>query len=454
MIITSTEDTITAIATPPGSGAISVIRVSGAQAFDIADKIFFGQIKISEAASHTIHYGRIINSTGELIDDVLISIFKTPHSYTGEDSIEISTHGNPLILKKIVELLVQSGARLAEPGEFTKRAFLNNRIDLSQAEAVIDLISARTDTALRGARNQLNGILSKKIGFLKNNLLNAISLVEIGLDFAEEDIEFIENKELLKKIKNVSGEIDNLLASYSFGKVIKDGVNVVIIGKPNVGKSSLLNYLLKESRVIVSSIPGTTRDIIREEISIDGILFRMFDTAGIRNTQNEIEKEGVMRSREAIKNSDIVILMNDTVQEYSFDIFSEVCSFIDKKKIIPVVNKIDLIDNQNYLNGDLGISAKTGEGINHLLEHLKEMAIKNSNYTEKSAIVSNVRHYQCLENTKNSLENAKESILNKYSGEFVAVDLRNAITNLSEIIGEVTTEDILSNIFQKFCIGK
>jgi tRNA modification GTPase len=454
MIITSTEDTITAIATPPGSGAISVIRVSGAQAFDIADKIFFGQIKISEAASHTIHYGRIINSTGELIDDVLISIFKTPHSYTGEDSIEISAHGNPLILKKIVELLVQSGSRLAEPGEFTKRAFLNNRIDLSQAEAVIDLISARTDTALRGARNQLNGILSKKIGFLKNNLLNAISLVEIGLDFAEEDIEFIENKELLKKIKNVSGEIDNLLASYSFGKVIKDGVNVVIIGKPNVGKSSLLNYLLKESRVIVSSIPGTTRDIIREEISIDGILFRMFDTAGIRNTQNEIEKEGVMRSREAIKNSDIVILMNDTVQEYSFDIFSEVCSFIDKKKIIPVVNKIDLIDNQNYLNGDLGISAKTGEGINHLLEHLKEMAIKNSNYTEKSAIVSNVRHYQCLENTKNSLENAKESILNKYSGEFVAVDLRNAITNLSEIIGEVTTEDILSNIFQKFCIGK
>ncbi len=454
MIITSTEDTITAIATPPGHGAISLIRVSGAQAFDIADKIFSGQIKISEAASHTIHYGRIINSTAELIDDVLISIFKTPHSYTGEDSIEISTHGNPLILKKIVELLVQSGARLAEPGEFTKRAFLNNRIDLSQAEAVIDLISARTDTALRGARNQLNGILSKKIGFLKNNLLNAISLVEIGLDFAEEDIEFIENKELLKKIENVSGEIDNLLASYSFGKVIKDGVNVVIIGKPNVGKSSLLNYLLKESRVIVSSIPGTTRDIIREEISIDGILFRMFDTAGIRNTQNEIEKEGVMRSREAIKNSDIVILMNDTVQEYSFDIFSEVCSFIDKKKIIPVVNKIDLIDNQNYLNGDLGISAKTGEGINHLLEHLKEMAIKNSNYTEKSAIVSNVRHYQCLENTKNSLENAKESILNKYSGEFVAVDLRNAITNLSEIIGEVTTEDILSNIFQKFCIGK
>ncbi|MGE5798659.1 MAG: tRNA uridine-5-carboxymethylaminomethyl(34) synthesis GTPase MnmE [Ignavibacteria bacterium] len=453
MIISSTEDTITAIATPPGCGAISIIRVSGAQTFDIADKIFSGQIKISEAGSHTVHYGRIINSTGD-IDDVLISIFKTPHSYTGEDSIEISTHGNPLILKKIVELLVQSGARLAEPGEFTKRAFLNNRIDLSQAEAVIDLISARTDTALRGARNQLDGILSKKISFLKNNLLNTISLVEIGLDFAEEDIEIIENKELLKKIENVSCEIENLLASYSFGKVIKDGVNVVIIGKPNVGKSSLLNYLLKEPRVIVSSIPGTTRDIIREEISIDGILFRMFDTAGIRDTQNEIEKEGVLRSREAIKNSDIVIFMNDTVQEYSFDILNEACSLVDKKKIIPVINKIDLLNNQNYLNGDLGISVKTGEGIDHLLELLKEMALRNSNYTEKSAVVSNVRHYKCLENTKNSLEKAKESILNKYSGEFVAVDLRNAITNLSEIIGEVTTEDILNNIFQKFCIGK
>ncbi|MGE5810682.1 MAG: tRNA uridine-5-carboxymethylaminomethyl(34) synthesis GTPase MnmE [Ignavibacteria bacterium] len=453
MIISSTEDTITAIATPPGCGAISIIRVSGAQTFDIADKIFSGQIKISEAGSHTVHYGRIINSTGD-IDDVLISIFKTPHSYTGEDSIEISTHGNPLILKKIVELLVQSGARLAEPGEFSKRAFLNNRIDLSQAEAVIDLISARTDTALRGARNQLDGILSKKISFLKNNLLNTISLVEIGLDFAEEDIEIIENKELLKKIENVSCEIENLLASYSFGKVIKDGVNVVIIGKPNVGKSSLLNYLLKEPRVIVSSIPGTTRDIIREEISIDGILFRMFDTAGIRDTQNEIEKEGVLRSREAIKNSDIVIFMNDTVQEYSFDILNEACSLVDKKKIIPVINKIDLLNNQNYLNGDLGISVKTGEGIDHLLELLKEMALRNSNYTEKSAVVSNVRHYKCLENTKNSLEKAKESILNKYSGEFVAVDLRNAITNLSEIIGEVTTEDILNNIFQKFCIGK
>ncbi|HVO74250.1 MAG TPA: tRNA uridine-5-carboxymethylaminomethyl(34) synthesis GTPase MnmE [Ignavibacteriaceae bacterium] len=454
MIITSTEDTIAAIATPPGNGAISIIRVSGSQTFEIADQIFLGQIKLSDAPTHTIHYGRILDHPDELVDDVLVSVFRNPHSYTGEDCVEINTHGSPIIQKKIIDLLVHSGARLAEPGEFTKRAFLNNRIDLAQAEAVIDLINASTDASLRGARNQLDGLLSKKIGFLKNNLVNAISLVEIGLDFAEEDIEFIEYKELLERIETVSGEIEKLLASYSFGKIIKDGVNVAIIGKPNVGKSSLLNYLLKESRAIVSSIPGTTRDIIREEISINGILFRLFDTAGIRITQNEIEKEGVARSREAIKNSDIIILMNDAVQEYSGDLLNEISSFVEKHKIISVINKIDLIENRDCFKNNIGISAKTGEGINHLLDSLSKAALKHSNYSEKSAIVSNTRHYQCLKNANDSLENAKESIINSYSGEFISVDIRSAITNLSEIIGEVTTEDILKNIFQKFCIGK
>jgi len=454
MIITSTEDTITAIATPPGTGAISIIRVSGSQALNITDKIFYGRIKLPEVDSHTIHYGQIIGSSEEIIDDVLVSVFKKPHSYTGEDSVEISTHGSPLILKKIIELLLESGARHAEPGEFTKRAFLNNKIDLAQAEAVIDLINARTDVSLRGARNQLDGLLSKQVSFLKNHLVNAITLVELGLDFAEEDIEFIENSVLLNKIDAVICEIDNLLSTYSFGKVIKDGVNVAIVGKPNVGKSSLLNYLVKESRVIVSSIPGTTRDIIREEISIDGVLFKLFDTAGIRITQNEIEKEGVYRSREAIKNSDIVIIMNDTVQEYSADIYNEVCSLVEKSKIIPVINKMDLNRSFYNIHNDLGISAKTGEGIGILLDRLKKMALENSIYTEKSAIVSNVRHYRCLQNTKVSLENARKSVIDRYSGEFISIDLRNAANNLSEIIGEVTSDDILNNIFQKFCIGK
>jgi tRNA modification GTPase len=454
MIITATEDTITAIATPPGVGAISVIRVSGSQAIDITDKIFRGRVKLSEADTHTIHYGQIKNFSEELIDDVLVSIFIKPHSYTGEDSVEINTHGSPLIQKKIIELLVQSGARLAEPGEFTKRAFLNNKIDLAQAEAVIDLINARSDVSLRGARNQLDGLLSKKVSFLKNSLINAISLVELGLDFAEEEMEFIQSHELNEKLDTIIAELDSLLATYSFGKVIKDGVNVAIVGRPNVGKSSLLNYLLKESRVIVSSIPGTTRDIIREEIFIDGVFFKLFDTAGIRVTQNEIEKEGVSRSREAIKNSDIVIFMNDAIQEYSFDLFKDVCSLVNENKIIRVINKIDLNRSSNSIHKDLGISVKTGEGIEILMDCLKKMAFENSIYTEKSAVVSNVRHYQCLSNAKDSLTMAKQSIIDNYTGEFISVDLRNAVSNLSEIIGEVTTDDILNNIFQKFCIGK
>lgn len=454
MIITATEDTITAIATPPGVGAISVIRVSGSQAIDITDKIFRGRVKLSEADTHTIHYGQIKNFSEELIDDVLVSIFIKPHSYTGEDSVEINTHGSPLIQKKIIELLVQSGARLAEPGEFTKRAFLNNKIDLAQAEAVIDLINARSDVSLRGARNQLDGLLSKKVSFLKNSLINAISLVELGLDFAEEEMEFIQSHELNEKLDTIIAELDSLLATYSFGKVIKDGVNVAIVGRPNVGKSSLLNYLLKESRVIVSSIPGTTRDIIREEIFIDGVFFKLFDTAGIRVTQNEIEKEGVSRSREAIKNSDIVIFMNDAIQEYSFDLFKDVCSLVNENKIIRVINKIDLNRSSNSIHKDLGISVKTGEGIEILMDCLKKMAFENSTYTEKSAVVSNVRHYQCLSNAKDSLTMAKQSIIDNYTGEFISVDLRNAVSNLSEIIGEVTTDDILNNIFQKFCIGK
>lgn len=453
-MITSAEDTITAIATPTGSGAISIIRLSGPQAIEITDKIFYSKISLTKAASHTIHYGNIKDADDQIIDDVLVSVFKNPHSYTGEDIVEISTHGSPLISKKIIELLLRSGARLAEPGEFTKRAFLNNKIDLAQAEAVIDLINARTEVSLKGARNQLDGLLSKKIAFLKENLTNAISLVELGLDFAEEDIEFIENKELLEKIETITFEIVKLLSTYSFGKVVKDGVNVAIVGRPNVGKSSLLNYIVKESRVIVSDIPGTTRDIIREDISIDGILFRLSDTAGIRITENEIEKEGVSRSRDAIKNSDIVILMNDTLQDYSQEILDEVLFIVPESKVIYVVNKIDLKREIEVPFEIIKISAKTGEGMDQLLDKLKKKVFHSFVYTEKSAVVSNLRHYDCLRNAKDSLLSAKKSIMCKYSGEFVSVDLRNAADNLSEIIGEVTSEDVLNNIFQKFCIGK
>jgi tRNA modification GTPase len=448
-----TEDTITAIATPAGFGAISVIRVSGTNSFIVVDKIFRGKTRLMDSESHQIHYGKLVDENENLVDDVLVSVFRNPHSYTGEDSVEISTHGNPLISKKIIDLLLKSDIRLAEPGEFTKRAYLNNRIDLTQAEAVADVISSRTDASLRGARNQLDGLLSKKVDELRSSLVNAVSFVELELDFAEEDVEFINLEELRKRISVIKNEIVTLLKSYSFGRVIKDGVNVALVGKPNVGKSSLLNYILKESRAIVSHIPGTTRDIIREDVSIDGILFRLFDTAGIRISEDLVEKEGVFRSRQVVKDADIVLLINDVVQGESEELLKEIYSLIDEKKVLHVMNKIDL-SNESNSNQELGISALTGEGIENLFKQMKEKALGSSSYSEKGAIVSNSRHFECLRRAKESLEKAEESIINKMSGEFISVDIRKAADDLGEIIGIVTSDDILNNIFTKFCIGK
>jgi tRNA modification GTPase len=447
------EDTIVALATPAGTGAISVIRVSGPSAINSVDKVFFGKKKLTETDSHTIHYGKVISKDEELIDDVLVSVFKKPNSYTGENVVEISTHGNPLIAQRIIEQLLLDNVRLAEPGEFTKRAFLNNRIDLSQAEAVADVINARTDASLHGSRNQLDGLLSQKVNELREMLINASSFVELELDFAEEDLEFINKDELIKRINNVINEIDKLLSTYSFGRVIRDGVNVAIVGQPNVGKSSLMNYILKESRAIVSHIPGTTRDVIREEVSIDGVLFRMFDTAGIRKSKDEIEKEGVLRSREVVKNSDFILFIGDVEQLFSDELYIELRNLNKHENIIRVLNKIDL-ETKNNIESDAKISAKTGKGIDALLNLLKEKALGNSMYSEKTAIVSNMRHYDCLKRAKESLLTAKQSAEKKMSGEFISMDLRNAENDLAEIIGEVTNDDILNNIFTKFCIGK
>lgn len=453
MLLTQNEDTIVALATPAGVGAISVIRVSGPLSFSAADKIFAGKIKIADSASHTIHYGKIYDSRGELIDDVLVSVFKAPNSYTGEDSIEISTHGSQLIVQKIIRVLIENGVRLAEPGEFTKRAFLNGRLDLAQAEAVADVINSRTEASLKGARNQLNGLLSQKIEALREMLINSSSLIELELDFAEENIEFVSLNEVKENIESIIEEIDRLLESYSFGKVIKDGVNVALVGVPNVGKSSLLNYILKESRAIVSEIPGTTRDIIREEVSIDGILFKLYDTAGIRFTEDIIEKEGVYRSRDAVRNSDIVIFINDAVNGFSLELFNELLELTSENRIIKIANKIDLKPDVNFSN-DVKVSAKTGEGMDLLFKKLKIKALGTESYSEKTAIVTNLRHYNALLKAKEFLLNAVESINSKMTGEFIAVDLRNAESSLGEIIGKVTTDDILNNIFAKFCIGK
>jgi tRNA modification GTPase len=453
MILSQNEDTIVALATPAGVGAISVIRVSGPLSFQAIDKIFVGKTKISSSATHTIHYGKIFEESGEVIDDVLISVFKSPNSYTGEDSIEISTHGSSLISEKIISLLLKYNIRLAEPGEFTKRAFLNGKIDLAQAEAVADIINSRTEASLRGARNQLDGMLSKKINSLREILINTSSMIELELDFAEEGFEFISNEKILSNIRLIESEITELLKTFSFGRIIRDGVNVALVGKPNVGKSSLLNYLLKEARAIVSDVPGTTRDIIREELSIDGILFRLFDTAGIRTSEDSIEKEGVLRSKDVIKNADIVLFMNDVNTGFSSDLYSELSSLSSEEKILKVVNKIDLKKNIES-KFEVGISTKTGEGIEQLFSQLKTKALGTKAYTEKTAVVSNIRHFSILSKAKENLQSAINSIDDKMSEEYISVDLRNAEISLGEIIGKITSDDILNNIFSKFCIGK
>ena len=447
-----TEDTIVAIATPPGVGAISVIRISGADAISAADSIFTGKSKLSDSRSHTIHYGNIVYDN-EVIDDVLVSVFHNPNSYTGEDAVEINTHGSPLIIKRIMELLILSGVRAAEPGEFTKRAFLNNRIDLAQAEAVADIISARTDASLRGARSQLDGMLSAKVSELREKLIKISSYIELELDFTEEDIELIKKDELIKNIDEIILEIKNLLSTYSFGRVIRDGVNVAIVGKPNVGKSSILNYLLKESRAIVSEVPGTTRDIIREEVSIDGILFKLYDTAGIRFSEDVVEKEGVSRSIEAVKIADMVLLIGDTELGFSEELNDEVSKLNEAGAAIKVLNKIDL-NPECKINSNYRISAVTGEGIDLLMAGMTEASLGSSNYSEKDAIVSNIRHYNCLKRANVNLIKAKETTASKLTEEFIAADLKAAESDLGEIIGLVTPDDILNNIFSNFSIGK
>ena len=447
------EDVIAAISTPVGVGAISVIRISGQGCLKKIDQIYTGKTELEKALPNTIHYGKIVSKNKETIDDVLISVFKNPHSYTGEDSAEISTHGNPLITQKILERLTEVGVRLAEPGEFTKRAFLNGKIDLSQAEAVVDIINSRTNASLKGARNQLDGLLSKKVNSLREMLVNASSLIELELDFAEEELEFISYAEVEEKLDEIINELKVLVNSYRIGKIIKDGVNVVLVGKPNVGKSSLLNYILKESRAIVSHIPGTTRDVIKEEVSIDGILFKLFDTAGIRLTEDEVEKEGVLRSIEAIKNADVVVLINDIEKGFDDELNKEIFALNKKDNIFYVTNKIDLKKKGVSYKGLL-VSAKTGEGMEDFLKVLKQKSFGAEVFSEKNAVVTNVRHKEALNKAIEFLNNGKKAIAQKLSGEFIAVDLRNAENALGEIIGKVTTDDILNNIFSQFCIGK
>lgn len=449
----NTDDTICAIATANGVGAIGVVRVSGKKALKHTSKLFSKDL--TNKASHTIHFGTISNSNGELIDEVLISIFEEGKSFTGEESAEISCHGSPFIQQKIVQALLEEGCRMAEPGEFTQRAFFNGKLDLSQAEAVADLIASQSKKAHNIALKQLRGGFSSELKELREKLINFASLVELELDFAEEDVEFADRTELKNLVTSVLQYIRRLSQSFELGNAIKNGVPVAIVGAPNTGKSTLLNQLLGDERAIVSDIKGTTRDVIEETLNIDGIMFRLIDTAGIREGAEEIEAMGIERSLEKIEQASIVLCLADGSSQESIKEVSEWTKELREKhpdkKVLMIVNKSDLIDTAEA--GDLNISAKEGQNISELKEKLVDLVEGDFNFSDET-IVSNVRHYEALRQTLVALEKALEGLETNVTGDFIAMDIRQAMFELGQITGDISTDDLLGNIFSKFCIGK
>lgn len=453
-----TEDTIVALSTAPGVAAIAVIRLSGARAIPIADSIFSGT-NLSKAKTHTVHFGTIL-SEGEKIDEVVVSIFKSPKSYTGEDVVEISCHGSPYIVQRILELTVKNGARLARAGEFTMRAFLHGKMDLSQAEAVADLIAAETKASHQLALQQMRGGFSEVLKNLRYKLIEFGSLIELELDFSEEDVEFADRSHLVALTEQIKTVIDNLIQSFQLGNVIKMGVNTVIAGRPNAGKSTLLNALLNEERALVSEIAGTTRDTIEEELNIQGIQFRLIDTAGIRESADVIEKMGVEKTMEKIKTSTLLIYLFDVNTMTPAEVKSDLDALMQSgDRLLLVANKIDKRDagykfSQFFeLEPDCYISSLERTNLDELKQMMYNKVVQEKQIAE-SAIVSNIRHLQALQNAKAALQDIIQAVENNISGEFTALHIRTALNYIGEITGEVTHEDMLDFIFSKFCIGK
>ena len=459
---TTFDDTIAAVATPRAEGAIAMIRLSGKEALSIARRVFRPSHPSNKITHKILAHGWIYDRD-EILDEVLISFFKSPNSYTGEDMIEITCHGGVFLSERILDHLVRSGARTAMPGEFTQRAYLNGKMDLAQAEAVADLIRARTETARRVAMYQLEGTLSKHIQSLKDQLLHFCSLIEIELDFGEEEIELASRDDLTKLLDNVHHSIQKLLGSYQRGRIYREGISLAIIGRPNVGKSSLLNAILEKERAIVTDIPGTTRDTVEDVLDIEGILFRVADTAGIRNTEDPIEKEGVKRARQAAEKSDLALLVIDASQNLQ-DEDIELIKWIqgEQQHRIIILNKSDLPLKvlpgdkcfQNVSSPVVKLSALKNNGVDLLVNLLKNMAAGGQFPHEGEIILTRARHKNILEEAANGIQQAKSSLKKGFSQEFLALDIRSAMDSLAEITGETTTDDILDHIFSNFCIGK
>jgi tRNA modification GTPase len=464
------NDTIAAVATPAGEGGISVVRISGDEAIKIADRNFRGRVPLIETSSHTAHYGRFLDERGETLDQVVAVVFRKPHSYTGEDTIELSCHGGQFVTQMILEAVIRSGARPARPGEFTKRSFLNGRMDLAQAEAVADLIHSRSERAHQSSLSQLGGGLSRRIGGIRDQLIGSIGQLELELDFAEEGYEFAERSRVADELRVAISQLDGLLSSYRIGRVYRDGVKVALAGAPNVGKSSLLNALLMEDRAIVTSIPGTTRDVIEESITLGGLLFTVSDTAGLRETANPIEREGIRRAEEKLQNADILVVLLDTTRaldQTEIESIRKMVADVDARgaHCVVAMNKTDLpASGQESLrelkeilsaHPVLEISAKTLKGLDKFKDALISLALQGSSSSpESNVMITNARHFSALDNAKRSLVFGLESLCARKSNEFVVVDLRSGLDSLGEIIGVVTTEEILNTIFSRFCIGK
>ena len=446
------QEVICALATPSGVGAIAIIRVSGLGCIAIVNSIFRGK-NLENVETHTAHFGTIRSET-EIIDEVLVTVFKTPKSFTKEDSVEISCHGSDYIIRQILKLLIQNGARIARPGEFTQRAFLNGQFDLVQAEAVADLIAADSEASHKTALNQLRGGFSKKLTSLRTELIHFASLIELELDFGEEDVEFAGRDDLRDLIETLQGTIAPLIESFDYGNAIKDGVPVAIIGSPNVGKSTLLNTLLNEEKAIVTSVAGTTRDVIEDTIVLEGLKFRFIDTAGIRETTDLVESIGIERSKGAMEKADIVIFLFDN--EETFRENQQLASLLTDKEFLWVLNKIDLnpeiSDRLTKSNAEIiSISAQKQQGLENLTNKLVALVHRQS---ATDTVVTNLRHYEHLLKTQDALTDVLNGLATGITGDFLAQDIRLSLHHLGEITGTIVTDDLLDNIFAKFCIGK
>ncbi|NGP87239.1 tRNA uridine-5-carboxymethylaminomethyl(34) synthesis GTPase MnmE [Fodinibius halophilus] len=452
------REPIAAIATPVGEGGIAVIRVSGEDAIATVDKAFSGK-DLSQQDSHTVHFGNIVDNEGQVVDEVLATLFRSPKSYTGEETVEISCHGGVLVTQAVLETVLSLGVRSAEPGEFTQRAFLNGKMELSQAEAVADLIHAKSKKALDAAHQQLEGRLGEHIKEFRQQIIDATAMVELELDFVEEDVEFADKEQLQELLKELDEEIDELLATYETGRLVKHGVRTVFIGLPNAGKSTLLNTLVGKDRAIVTEIAGTTRDTIDVDWSYDGLRFKLTDTAGLRETTDVVEAEGVKRSQQAFEKADLAVYLKDLSRELTAEERQDIAEFQKNAGDTPFIligTKKDIAKEieDERIRYDLKISAIEGEAIDDLKKLMKQRALENKHYDSSSLLVTSSRHRDALEKAQQDVKSALQALDRGMTGDFLSIDLRSALKQLGTITGEITTEDILDSIFSRFCIGK